>query len=119
MEAGAKDASFVPVYMKKNRPAYEVHVICMPRDVSRMEAILFRETTTIGIRRVWMERTLMEREFRQVDTVYGTAQVKVCRYGDIQRIYPEYDRVVELCRAAGQDYRKVYRTIVNSAEKSS
>ena len=87
--------------------------------VSHMEAILFRETTTIGIRRVWMERTLMEREFRQVDTVYGTAQVKVCRYGDIQRIYPEYDRVVELCRAAGQDYRKVYRTIVNSAEKSS
>lgn len=118
-EAGARDVSFIPLYMKKNRPAYELHVICMPQDVSRMEEILFRETTTIGIRRVWMERTVMERTSREVETAYGTALVKECRYGQLRKVYPEYESVALLCRESGEDYRKVYQAIVNCAEKSS
>ena len=116
MKAGAKDVSFVPLYMKKNRPAYEVHVICDPCDVSCMEEILFRETTTIGIRRCVMDRTVMDREVRAVETVYGTAHVKVCCYGDIRKIYPEYESVRALCQKTQSEFRNVYQAVLDAAE---
>lgn len=111
MRAGARDVSFVPIYMKKNRPAYELHVICNPAEVGQMEDIIFRETTTIGIRRCLMERHVMQREIQTVETEYGTAQVKVCSYGAIRKVYPEYGSVVELCRKSKQDFRKVYQAV--------
>lgn len=111
MEAGARDVSFLPLYMKKNRPAYEIHVICELQDVARMEDILFRETTTIGIRRCVMERTVMARSRQQVDTPYGTAVVKVCTHGSVRKVYPEYESVRELCRQANADFRDVYQAV--------
>lgn len=116
MEAGAKDVSFLPLYMKKNRPAYEVHVICDPCDTSRMEEILFRETTTIGVRRSVMERTVMQREQRKVETPFGIAVVKVCSHGEIRKIYPEYESVRTLCETSGSGFREVYQAILNAAE---
>lgn len=116
MEAGARDVSFLPLYMKKNRPAYEVHVICDPCDVSRMEEILFRETTTIGVRRSAMERTVMQREERNVETPFGSARVKVCSHGTIRKIYPEYESIRELCRKTKCDFRKVYQAILDAVE---
>ena len=116
MKSGARDVSFVPIYMKKNRPAYEVHVICDPCDVQCMEEILFRETTTIGIRRCVMERTVMDREVRAVETAYGTAHVKECRYGDIRKIYPEYESVRALCQKTKLEFRKVYQAVLDAAE---
>ena len=116
MEAGAKDVSFLPLYMKKNRPAYEVHVICDPCDTSRMEEILFRETTTIGVRRSVMERTVMQREQRKVETPFGIAVVKVCSHGEIRKIYPEYESVRTLCETSGSGFREVYQVILNAAE---
>mgnify|MGYP000799210604 FL=1 len=62
LEAGARDAHFVPVYMKKNRPAYELAVICDEEKIPEMEQIIFEETTTIGIRRCRVERTVLPRE---------------------------------------------------------
>lgn len=111
MRAGARDVSFVPIYMKKNRPAYELHVICDPAEVEQMEDIIFRETTTIGIRRCLMERHVMRREIQTVETEYGMAQVKVCSYGAIRKVYPEYGSVVELCQKSQQDFRKVYQAV--------
>ena len=111
MRAGARDVSFVPIYMKKNRPAYELHVICDPAEVGQMEDIIFRETTTIGIRRCLMERHVMRREIQTVETEYGMAQVKVCSYGAIRKVYPEYGSVVELCQKSKQDFRKVYQAV--------
>ena len=116
MEAGARDVSFVPLFMKKNRPAYEVHVICAPCDVTRMEEILFRETTTIGVRRSIMQRTVMERELRHVETMYGPATVKVCSHGNVRKIYPEYESVRKLCKEAKVDFCNVYQAILNAAE---
>ena len=118
MEAGALDVSFVPLFMKKNRPAYEVHVICDPCAVSRMEEILFRETTTIGIRRHEMERTVMTREETCVETPYGTARVKVCSFGSIRKTYPEYESVKELCKKNKAGFREVYQAILNVDKKN-
>lgn len=106
-EAGARDVYYTPVYMKKNRPAYLLSVICKEHLIGALEEIIFKNTTTIGIRRVRMERTILEREVRKIDTPLGEAQVKICSIGSEQRAYPEYDSVVKLCREHGLSYQEV------------
>ncbi len=64
-EAGARDVHYTPVYMKKNRPAWLLTVICKGRRCPGMEALIFAETTSIGIRRVKMERTILPRRKRE------------------------------------------------------
>ena len=58
LAAGARDVCYAPIYMKKNRPAYMLHVLCDRRQIPAMEEIIFNETTTIGIRRYKVERTI-------------------------------------------------------------
>lgn len=111
LEAGARDVHYVPVYMKKNRPAYQLSVICSPEDTERMERIIFEETTTIGIRRTFMERSVLKRENRSVQTPLGEAQVKVCRLHGREEFFPEYDSVIALCREHGKNYQEVYHLI--------
>lgn len=111
MAAGARDVSYMPVYMKKNRPAYQVAVICQDADVRKLEQIIFEETTTIGIRRVRMERSVLKREFRTVPTEFGEMKVKVCRLPSGERIYPEYEEAVKICRKYGISYYEVCEKI--------
>lgn len=111
MEAGAKDVHYTPVYMKKNRPAYQLNVICSEEDTERMEEIIFQETTTIGIRRMPMERTILHREIRTVQTPLGEAQVKVCRLRGQKQYFPEYDSITALCRTHRKNYQEVYQLI--------
>lgn len=112
LNAGARDVHYIPVYMKKNRPAWMLNVICSKEDIEKLESIIFRETTTIGIRRVEMERTVLKREIKKVQTVYGEALVKVCIAGEQTRYYPEYESVVRICREKGLPYLEVYEKIV-------
>lgn len=118
MSGGALDAHFLPVYMKKNRPAYQLQVICHDADREKLEKIIFQETTTIGIRRARMERTVLPRESRTVDTPYGPATVKVCDVFGEKRIYPEYDSILAVCEDGGLTYGDGYRVIVDAAEKA-
>lgn len=113
LEAGALDAYCVPIYMKKNRPAWMLGVLCRRADIPALEGIIFRETTTIGIRRHRTERTVLPREMRMVQTKYGTAQVKVCTLPDgTERAYPEYESVNALCRESGAAYQEAVREIL-------
>lgn len=106
-EAGARDVYYVPVFMKKNRPAYQLSVICKEEDLAKLEQIIFQETTTIGIRRVAMERTVLKREHQIMDTSLGKIAVKVCG----KRIYPEYKSLVSICQEKGISYLEVYNKI--------
>lgn len=97
LKAGARDVHYIPVYMKKNRPAYQLTIICAEQKIREMEQIVFSETTTIGIRRVKMERTVLQREEGSVMLEYGELKVKKCRLPDGEvRCYPEYESVVAL-----------------------
>lgn len=108
LEAGARDVYYIPIYMKKNRPAYELNVICDQAKVRELERIIFRETTTIGIRRAKMERTVLQRETGSVKLHLGELQIKKCVLPDGQeRWYPEYDSVVRLAEANGLSYQQV------------
>lgn len=108
MAAGARDAHFLPVFMKKNRPAYELAVICDDDHREALERIVFAETTTIGIRRQRMERSVMDVSWRDVETVYGTVRVKMCERDGLLRAYPGYESVRTMAQAAGTDFRTVY-----------
>lgn len=112
---GARDVHYIPVYMKKNRPAYQLNVICSKEDVSRLEELIFRETTTIGIRRQKMERSVLKREIISVQTAFGEAAVKVCELNGEKRYYPEYESVAEICRRQSLPYGEVYRRIAEQA----
>ncbi len=111
-EAGAREANYMPVFMKKNRPAWLLTVICKEDQVSGMERIIFKETTTIGIRRQKMERTVLKREKRTVVTPLGDVEVKVCIFDGQEYIYPEYESVKKICRKTGVSYREAYHMAV-------
>lgn len=108
MEAGALDVHYIPCFMKKNRPGYLLRVICMESDIPNLEDIIFRNTTTIGIRRTPFERTSLKRERIEVELPYGTAAVKKCRWKDEIFYYPEFESVKELSQAASKPFAEIY-----------
>ncbi len=108
-EEGARDVHFTPVYMKKNRPAWQLNVICCQEDREKLEQIIFRETTTIGIRRIHMERTVLNREQKMVTTPIGDVKVKACQVDGSWRYYPEYESVARLSREKKLPYMEVYQ----------
>lgn len=110
-KAGAKDVYYTPIYMKKNRPAYELSVLCAEADTEKMEQVIFEETTTIGIRKTSMERKILPRVIRTVETPLGEAKVKVCVLNGSERFFPEYESIAELCRRHHKNYREVYQMI--------
>ncbi len=116
MRSGAKDVHFIPAYMKKDRPAYILAVICAEADVREMERIIFEETTTIGIRRVRMDRTVLQREIRTVITRFGDIRVKIC-CGMSGDCFPEYDDVAKVCRDNSIPYRTAYSIIMDDCKK--
>lgn len=117
MAAGAKDAHYTPVYMKKNRPAWELTVLCTPEQAGVMKRILFTETTTIGIREMDMRRTVLPRTAKTVDTPLGEAQVKCCVLGGGERCYPEYESVRQLAEENGIAFIDAYRIVQAAAEE--
>ena len=83
MAAGALDIYSTPIQMKKNRPGLKVTCVCAVADVDRFAALLFRETTTIGVRYALAERKTLERRFAPVETAYGTVYQQTDSYGAV------------------------------------
>lgn len=112
LEAGARDVFFTPIYMKKNRPAYKLSVLCDEEQIREMDEILFRETTTIGVRRCRVKRDILKRRLAEAETPWGKARVKICVLPDGAEVfYPEYESVKELARKTGKSYQEIYRTV--------
>lgn len=112
MANGAREAHYMPIYTKKNRPAYTLTVICKETDRENLENLIFAETTTIGIRREKMQRTILKRELCTFETLLGRATVKICTLPDGQiRCYPEYDSVAELAERNQISFHEAYDKI--------
>lgn len=113
MAAGARDAHVVPTVMKKGRPGCQLQVICDEADVARLEELIFAHTTTIGIRRMRMERDRLPRTAVEVATAFGPVAGKRVTLPDGRtRIYPEHDGVVAACERAGVGYQEVVRAFL-------
>jgi uncharacterized protein (TIGR00299 family) protein len=98
-KVGVKDAFTQPLGMKKNRPGILLTVICDVEQINICEQIIFRETTTLGIRRQIQTRSILDREIVKVTTKYGDVSVKVGKQDQkIINIQPEYEDCVNLAR---------------------
>lgn len=111
LDAGALDAFCIPIYMKKNRPACLLKVLCNPEQRTEMESIIFRNTTTIGIRIQEMQRTKLPRKIFALETPWGMADVKCCTYGSDTYYYPENDSVSRLAKQSGTGFTEMYNMI--------
>ena len=97
--AGALDCYLTPVQMKKNRPGVLLSILCRPQEREALTGLLFRETTTLGVRSFEVERRALERECVRVETPFGPIDVKVARLnGRVVNVMPEYEQ----CRAAAK-----------------
>ena len=117
LKQGAKDVWHTPIYMKKNRPAVLLSVLCSEGDRETMEEIIFIHTTTIGIRRYQVERTALKRREIQVETPWGPASAKVCSRGGRPWVAPEYESVKSICENQGISFGQAYRTIRKIGEE--
>jgi pyridinium-3,5-bisthiocarboxylic acid mononucleotide nickel chelatase len=109
-DAGALDVYSIPIQMKKDRPGVILSVICREKTVEKLEAILFNETATFGIRRMWIDRSIRERRSHTVETVWGPVTGKLgWRTGESPVFSPELEACAKLAAEKGLPLRDVYR----------
>ncbi|MEH2213111.1 nickel pincer cofactor biosynthesis protein LarC [Nostoc sp.] len=112
--AGALDVFTQAIGMKKSRPGILLTVICQPENLLSCEAVIFRETTTLGIRRTTQQRAILQREIQQVETEYGKVRVKIAWKGQspekvIANVQPEYEDCADLARKHNIPWREIQR----------
>jgi uncharacterized protein (TIGR00299 family) protein len=119
LEAGAREAHYIPVFTKKGRPAWQLQVICDEAHREALEREVFEGTTTIGIRRTPCDRTVLPREETSVDGPLGRFRAKVVTLpGGQRRAYPEYEDVSALADAQGTPFQEAWRMALAACEEA-
>lgn len=109
LDAGAWDVFLTPVQMKKQRPGILLTVLCRPEQRPAMLDLIFRESTTFGIREYPVRRTVLERRHESVETPFGRVRVKIGRWQDADiTVSPEYEDCLRAAERAGVSVRAVY-----------
>ena len=109
MAAGALDAFLTPIQMKKNRPGVMISVLCDEAKIPVMDEILFRETSTLGVRRYQVSRHKLKRKATEVATKFGPIKGKLGWVdGRPPAFSPEYDDCARVASAQGVPLREVY-----------
>lgn len=110
-EAGALDVFTVPIHMKKNRPGTLLSVIASTAGVAALEAILFRETGTFGVRRTVAQRSILQRESITVETTFGPVRAKRGWREGLVVVTPEHDDCARIAREKNVALREVYEAV--------
>ncbi|MBS3897379.1 MAG: nickel pincer cofactor biosynthesis protein LarC [Dethiobacter sp.] len=114
--AGALDVTLVPVQMKKGRPGVMLSVLAGQKQEELLLAIIFTETTTLGIRRLTAEKLMLPRRIISVETAYGPVRVKVAEASNrIINAAPEYQDCRQLADASGAPLKKIYAAAMAAA----
>ncbi|MCL1859491.1 MAG: nickel pincer cofactor biosynthesis protein LarC [Oscillospiraceae bacterium] len=113
LKEGANDVFFTPVYMKKNRPAVKLTVLCKKELTDKLSKIILSETTTIGIRMREEKRICLERKSDFIKTVYGDLKVKEIEFDGERKIMPEYEDAKKLAENANVPLYKIYDSVKN------
>ncbi|MBD2315198.1 nickel pincer cofactor biosynthesis protein LarC [Desertifilum sp. FACHB-1129] len=114
LAAGALDVFTQPVMMKKSRLGVLLTVICWPEARSQCEAIMFRETTTLGIRHSLQQRVALRREIQSLQTPYGPIRVKLAWMGDrLSNVQPEYEDCARLAKTHQLPWRTLHQIALN------
>jgi uncharacterized protein (TIGR00299 family) protein len=116
--AGAKDVFITPIIMKKTRPAVKLSVLCTPVAEKRINEVLFRETSTLGVRKYLVDKTMLERKIEPVETRFGEVRVKSAFYeGVCIKSKPEYDDCVKIARNHDIPVSQVYQEVEKEIAK--
>jgi len=112
LEQGALDAFGIPVQMKKNRPGMLLTVLCRPEDAPKLTQLIFRETTTLGVRQRLQQRQILDRRRESVRTPWGPVRVKIASMnGSVITCAPEY----EDCRRIAVEYGVPLKSVIQAA----
>jgi uncharacterized protein (TIGR00299 family) protein len=118
LERGALDVFMTPIFMKKNRPGTQLSVLTTPDKLEETLSIVFKETTSLGIRFYRLERKKLPREIITVETTFGPVKVKVSQSSkEIKSISPEYEDCKKIAIKQGIPLRNVYEEAKASARK--
>ena len=110
-EGGAREVYTIPAGMKKGRPGTLIRVICTPADGDKMAGLLFKYTTTIGIRKSAMDRYTLKREMKTYDTSYGTVRCKVSTGYGVEKVKFEFDDLARIAKEKGITLRQAEQLI--------
>ena len=115
LDAGALDAYTVPIFMKKNRPGVQLTVLSPTEHVELLADLIFRETTTLGLRTYPVKRHELRRRHVEVDTPWGRVRVKVAELGDsVVSSTPEYEDCEAISRAHGVPLKQVIQVAASA-----
>lgn len=118
LSSGALDVYMTPVYMKKNRPGVVLSLACRPEDAERLAALVFAETTTLGLRRFPVERWALAREHATVETPFGPVGVKIARLKErAVSVSPEYEDCRRLAQEKGVPLKQIHAAASAAAQK--
>lgn len=118
LEAGALDAWATPIVAKKGRPAHLFSALVDPEHVDAVRASILAETTTLGLRTLTCERTVLDREWLQVTTPWGNVRVKLGRHhGVVVNVSPEHDDCLALARQHAVPLKRVLQVAAANAEE--
>lgn len=110
-DGGALDVFTVPIGMKKSRPGILLRVICKEQDKEKMISLIFRHTTTLGIRETVSHRYTLEREIKTLETPYGPVREKTASGYGVTRSKFEYDDLTRIAKEKGISMEEVKRLI--------
>ena len=118
MALGALDCWFTPIQMKKNRPATMLSILCTEENAESLTAMIYSETTTLGVRVTESERDCLEREIIHANTKYGVIDVKVAKFrGRVVNVMPEYDQVKKIAAETGLAFQIIRDAAMANIEK--
>ena len=109
LEEGALDVFFTPVFMKKNRPAYRLTVTSRIKDREKLTNIIFTETTTIGLRYRFENRSCLDRKMIEVDTEYGVVKGKKVTVDGKTFVYPEFESIKKIAKEKDIPIKELYK----------
>lgn len=110
--AGALDVFFTPIFMKKNRPAYRLTITCQEENIETMRNILFKETTTIGMRYRQEKRFVLNRQIKEVDTPYGKVHMKCCEHQGAIYEYPEFEDLKQIALKTNLSIQEIMKLVI-------
>lgn len=111
LDAGALDVYWTSVGMKKNRPGILLTCMCRPLDREKMVELLFRHTTTLGVRESAFRRYTLSRESKTIQTPDGDIRVKVSTGYGVAREKPEFEDLAKIARKTGKSLSELQRSI--------
>lgn len=104
----ARDCFYTPIYMKKNRPAYKLSVLADSDKMEKVEDIIFSNTTSIGLRKIPVERTILDREAINISYDDLNLKYKKVRHKGDTYVYPEYQSAIDLSQKEGLAIKKAF-----------